>query len=659
MRNIWMLLFVPVMLLSLVREVRAEEVNTLQEVVVTATRYDENTAAIPANVSVITEKDISESNAKNIPDLLRNQAGVMVNDITGSGRFYTVDLSGFGETAPLNTLVLVDGRRINQADLSGVDWMLIPLEDVRRIEIVRGGQGSVLYGDNAAGGVINIITKEGTGGLKGGANLAAGSYGTFKAGSYVSGSLKDLSLHLSGNYLTSDGYRDNSKTVAKDFDFHTTYPVMDYLKIDFSSGYHRDHTGLPGALTESDFAAGFSRTASQFPNDFADTKDYYFRLVPELYFYGEDVFRLDTSFRRRDSLTFSSGDWGNFTGDSAIKTGDISPQIIIKNNFGSIKNSLTSGIDYQKVDENIVDNSLFFGSESLGIFKLKEETLGYYAHDEVSLSDVLSFSSGYRHERANYSFNPSTPGSISMPTDLYTAGVTYAYFKNSAVYANYSKSFRYPVLDELYSFITNTVNTSLLPQTANNYEIGVRHSFSDVFSAHLNVFLIDTDREIIYNPVTYENENLDGMTRREGAEISFEAKATDWLTVKGGYTFLKARIEDGMFKGNNVPNVPEHKATMDVVCHITKEADAILNGIYVGERPFISDFSNSFSNQSGYVVLNAKFIYRLKPVKMFLDINNLTNKQYSEYGVIGGVPLQKAFYPSPGINFLGGFSIDM
>ena len=100
MRNIWMLLFVPVMLLSLVREVRAEEVNTLQEVVVTATRYDENTAAIPASVSVITEKDIMESNAQNIPELLRNQVGVMVNDITGSGRFYTVDLSGFGETAP-------------------------------------------------------------------------------------------------------------------------------------------------------------------------------------------------------------------------------------------------------------------------------------------------------------------------------------------------------------------------------------------------------------------------------------------------------------------------------------------------------------------------------------------------------------------------------
>ncbi len=659
MRHGWILLFVLVILLSLWQEVKAEEVATLQEVVVTATRYDENTADIPANVSIITEKDIKESNAQNIPDLLRNQVGVLVNDITGSGRFYTVDLRGFGETAPLNTLVLVDGRRINQADLSGVDWMLIPLEDVERIEIVRGAQGSVLYGDNAAGGVINIITKAGLGGLKAGANLAGGSYGTFKAGSYVSGNLKDLSLRLSGNYLTSDGYRDNSKTDHKDTDFHTTYSVKDFLKIDFSGGYHWDNTGLPGALTDSDFAAGFSRKASQFPNDFAKTSDYYLRLVPELYFYGSDIFRLDASFRRRDALSFSSGDWGNFTGDSVIKTANVSPQVIIKNTLGSMKNSVTAGIDYQSVDENVVDDSIFFGSESLGTFKLTEDTVGGYVHDELAIIDGLIFSSGYRHEIANYSFNPSTPSNISMSTDSYSAGINYTYSKQSYVYGSYSKSFRFPVLDELYSYITNTINTNLLSQTADNYEIGIKHSFSDIFSAHLNVFKIVTDREIIYNPVLYENENLDGITHREGAEISFESKATNWLAVRGGYTFLRAKIAGGMFDGSNVPNVPMHKATMDLVCHVTKQADAILNGVYIGERPFISDWSNSFSNQDAYVLLNAKFNYRWKSVKAFLNINNLTNKKYSEYGVIGGVPLQRAYYPSPTRNFLLGLSFDL
>jgi iron complex outermembrane receptor protein len=160
----------------------AEE-QTLEEIVVTATRYEEKTFSVPASVTVISEEDIRDSTAQTIPDLLRTAVGIHVNDITGNGRSFTVDLRGFGETASLNTLVLVDGRRVNEPDLSGVDWTVIPLERVERIEIIRGGSGSVLYGDNAAGGVINIITKEGDT-LKGGGEIATGSYSTFKTDAY-------------------------------------------------------------------------------------------------------------------------------------------------------------------------------------------------------------------------------------------------------------------------------------------------------------------------------------------------------------------------------------------------------------------------------------------------------------------------------------------
>lgn len=653
-----MLLLVPMILLSAIRTVKAEEKFKLEEVTVTATRYEEKSADVPASVTVITEENIKNSTAHNIPDLLRTEAGVQVNDITGNRRSFTVDLRGFGETASLNTLVLVDGRRINQADLSGVDWLEIPLERVKRIEIVRGGRGSVLYGDNATGGVINIITKEGTGGLKGGVDLAAGSYGTFKADAYAGGSLKELSLHLSGGYLTSEGYRENSKTDPRDLGLHAAYYVKDFMKIEFSSGYHKDRTGLPGALKESDFAAGASRTDSKFPHDFAETEDYYVQLVPVVYFFGESMLRLDTSYRKRDFLSFSSGDWGNFLGDSGIRTTVLSPQVILKQSFGGMKNSLTAGVDYQKTDNDIVNDSLFFGLRSIGSFNLKKENLGYYTHDEISITDSLRLSGGYRHDRARFSFQPSVPNSIKMSEDLYTAGVNYAFSGKSYVYASYSRSFRYPLLDELYSFITNTINTTLVPQTSDDYEVGVRHYFSDRFSAHINVFRLDTEQEIFFNPVTYQNENINGKTRRDGVEISFDAKTTDRLTVRASYTLLDAKIKGGTFEGKNVPNVPKHKATVDVVYQFTEKAVAVLNGIYIGERPFISDFANEFSNQQGYLLLNAKFSYKWKSFKTFLNINNLTNKKYSEYGVIGGYPLEKAFYPSPKMNFLAGISLE-
>lgn len=636
----------------------AEERTTLEEVVVTATRYSEELADIPANITIISEKEISNSNAKNIPELLRSEVGVQVSDIVGNQRSYTVDLRGFGETSALNTLVLIDGRRVNQFDLSGVDWSQLPLDQVSRIEIVRGGRGSVLYGDNATGGVINIITKEGAEGVKGGIGLEAGSYGTFKAETHASGGTKNFSLNINGDYLKSDGYRENSDVEAKDAGMHAVYYAKDFLKIDFSSGYHWEHDGFPGALKESDFAKGVSRTGSLHPDDFSTTNDYYVKLTPEIYFKGDNVFRIDTSFRKRDFLSFSSGDWGSFLGDSGIKTTVVSPVVILKQNFDKTKNTLIAGVDYQETDNDIVNTSVFLGFPSVGNFTLKKENYGYYLHDEANIAEVVNLSAGYRHDRANFSFSPSTPHSITMSNDAYTAGVTYPYFKKSYMYASYSRSFRNPVSDELFSFYTNTINTALVPQTSDNYEAGLRHYITDNIYVHLNVFWLDTDKEIIFNPETYQNENLDGLTRRNGVELSVSAKATNDLTLRGSFSFISAKIKEGVFSGKDVPNVPKQKLTMDITYNINKAATAILNGTYIGERPFISDFSNGFSDQSSYVLLNAKFKYQWKVLTAFVDINNLTNKAYSEFGVIGGIPLEKAFYPSPKRNILIGMSLE-
>jgi iron complex outermembrane receptor protein len=636
----------------------AEEEIKLEEVVVTATRYEEQPSKVPANITVITEKDIKNSSAQNIPELLKTEIGIQVNDITGNRRNYTVDLRGFGETAPLNTLVLVDGRRINQPDLSGVDWTEIPLERVKRIEIIRGGRGSILYGDNATGGVINIITKEGDT-FKAGGELSAGSYGTFKSSAYLNGSSNGLSISLTGNYLTSDGYRDNSSTEAKDVGLNASYTPKDFIKLYFSTGYHKDTTGLPGALKESDFAAGASRTDSKHPDDYMDVEDYYFKFVPEVSFLDDNIFKIDTSFRKRAFLSFSSGDFGNFLGDSEIKTVIVSPQILFNNTIGVAKNTLTLGVDYVKADNDIVNRSLFFGVSSIGLFDLQKKNYGYYLHDEINILDRLYLSGGYRYDRVEFTFNPSTPNEeTDMHKDLFTAGINYTFYKKSYIYLSFSRSFRYPLLDELYSFFTNTVNTDLVPQSTDDYEVGIRHYFTDDIYAHLNFFRIDTDKEIFFNPITYTNENMDGKTRRDGIEISFFVKPIEWLTLRAGYAYLDAEIKEGTFKGKEVPNVPKHKASLDVVTFLGRGFTFALNGVYVAERPFISDFTNDFGDQESYLVLNSKINYHWKYLNAFLNINNLTNTKYSEFGVIGGFPIEKAFYPSPRINFLAGVTID-
>ncbi len=634
----------------------------LNEVVITATRYEEKISSIPANVSVITEEEIKNSTARNIPDLLRMDTGIHVNDIAANGRNVTVDLRGFGATAVSNTLVLVDGRRVNQADLSGVDWSQIPLDRVKKIEVIRGGQGSVLYGDNASAGVINIITKAGDA-RKFGAGAAAGSYETYKGNAYFSNRTDKVAYSLTGSYVTSDGYRENSDTEAKDIGFTMNAFLGDTVNLHFSGGYHKDNTGLPGALKESDFSAGASRTETVNPEDFAEVEDYYFKGGPEFYFLDDSFIKLDVSYRKRSGLTFSSFVGGSFLGDTDIKTTSVSPQLVLKHEAGPAMNSLTLGYDYGNAKEEIINDSSFSGTAR---FDLEKENYGYYIHDELRIIEKLVFSGGYRHDKVDFTFTPGTPDTTGLDEDLYTAGVNFTYYRNSYAYVSYARSFRYPVLDELFNFITNSVDTGLLPQKSDNYEIGLRHYFSDALYAHVNLFRIDTIDEILYNPAGGAfgfgaNENLDGKTRRDGVEVAMSARLVEWLSIDGNYSYMDASIVDGQYEGSDIPNVPEHKATLGISASPVKGLSLALNGVYIGERPFDGDFTNSFDGQESYIVLNSKIKYQWNYLTAFLDINNLTDEKYSEFGALSlfSFPVETAVYPSPGINVLFGVSVDI
>jgi iron complex outermembrane recepter protein len=638
----------------------SEKQETLDEVVVTATRYEEKLTNVPANITVITEERIRNSNAKNITDLLRSEGSVLVSDIAGNRRYFNVDLRGFGENGPLNTLVLVDGRRVNQADLGGTDWSQISLDRVQKIEIIRGGRGAVLYGDNASGGVINIITKEGDQ-LKAGGEVAAGSYRTYSANAFVGGSpVSNLPFYASGSYLLSEGYRDNSRLEAKDTGLNISYYGIKDLKISIGAGYHQDYNRMPGALKESDFNAGLPRTATKHPNDYARIEDYYFKIAPEYFILGNASLRMDISYRNRTNTTYSSGDFWNFLGTSGIQTIALSPRATIKNELsGELTNNLIAGVDYQRSQEDIRNRSDFFGFVSTGEYTLRKTNYGAYIHDEISIAKRLLLSAGYRWDQADFSFNPSSPDSATMRTNAWTGGINYMYWNKSYAYLSYSRSFRYPVLDEFYSFYNNTVNMSLKTQTSDSYEIGSRFYFRDDIYAHINLYRSDTRKEIIYNPVTYANQNIEGTAQRTGVEFSFSARIFDTFVLRGNYTYINARMKGGMFSGKQVPNVPENKAGLEGQYSPFKGFTVVLNGAYVGERRFISDFPNEYSMQKGYFVVNNKYKYRWKNVTVFMDLNNLLNKKYSEYGVIGGFPAEKAYYPSPGINFFGGMRLEI
>ena len=134
----------------------ADEPYSLEEVVVTASRIESPLGEAPANVTVITAEQIRETGAQTLVDVFDREPGVFTQNLLGNPKTASIDIRGYGEAAPQNVLFLVNGRRINSIDLSGADLAQIPVDAIERVEVYRG-PASVLYGDNAAAGAVNII----------------------------------------------------------------------------------------------------------------------------------------------------------------------------------------------------------------------------------------------------------------------------------------------------------------------------------------------------------------------------------------------------------------------------------------------------------------------------------------------------------------------
>lgn len=664
-RFIAVLVFLIVMLLagnSVAQNFSDKEDNAvvLDEMVVTASRLEEAVSEVPANVSVVTAAEIDDATARNVADLLRSETGVHVTDITGNRRNYTVDLRGFGEAAALNTLVLVDGRRTNQADLSGTDWTQIPLARVARIEVIRGSRASVLYGDNAAGGVINIITRKGKQNEIGG-EAYVGSYSTYGMSAYADGTAGALSYALSGSYLDTEGYRDNSENEVKDFGVDLGYATGDVFSLNLSSGYHDDTAGLPGAIKETEFESGTDRKDSVNPDDFADYEDYYIKVGPEFYFGENGTIRVDAAHRSRNTVSYSTFSGGYFTGETEIRTVTATPQMTLEEMVFGFLHSLNIGMDYTKATEDITNTSEFFGFLSTGEFDLEKENFGYYIYDALTVTPEFTVSAGYRYDTAEYTFATSMgevdPNQTDFDESLFTAGVNYRFKPASNFYISYAKGYRYPVLDEIFNFFTNAIDPTITPQSSSDYEVGIRLGLGEKTDVGVNLFYVETSDEIFYNPDMFMNMNMDGDTIRRGIELTAD-RNVPWGRVGVNYTYTEAEIDDGMYDGSDIPNVPAHQAGFDLLIDCWKPLSMALNGDYVGERAFISDWGNTYGEHEDYFVMNAKLKYTWNNATAFVDINNLLNTEYEEYGVLGGFPSEKAYYPSPEMNFLAGVSVN-
>lgn len=636
----------------------AQEID-LEKIVVTPYRYGEDISKAASSVTVISQRDIKSSNAQKTVDVLRSVSGLMVRDWYGNATKAAVDIRGFGEQANLNVLVLIDGRRVNEVDLSGVDWTQIPLDQVERIEIIRGGSGSVLYGDNAVSGVINIVTKKGLGKPQLELKTQVGSYDMNRQGIFISGSKEAFSYRITASRDATHGYRENSYYKADDFGIRLIYDIEPEFSLRFSSSFHKSDYGLPGPLSSSDLQT-MGRRASKYGDDHAQDKDYYFDMGMDKEFGDFGDFDIGFSFRKKQVDTFWLSSYHSPydpTYKNTIDTFGLTPKYVLNKKIFGCDNKFVAGLDYYRSDYSS-DN--YNHSDALqNTTDIDKASVGYYLQNEYSILKDLTWVGGYRYESAKYNFDyhDNTGFNSDVDKDLkpnkkaYNFGLVYTYQNDSNLFLNTAQSFRFPATDEYFSIWGSPpVNTNLKPQVARNYELGIRHRFSPNLKFDLTLFRMNLKNELYYNPATYANENYD-KTRHQGFEFSFDSKIIKNIGLFSNYSYTKATFKDGTYDDKNIPMVPRHKGSLGINFLLPKNINLNILGNYVGERYFINDQANSLSRLNGYFVADTNISYAYKDFTIMVVVNNIFDKKYSEYGVCNSTTGAKNYYPNPARNF--------
>jgi len=599
---------------------------------VTSSRVESPSITSSKPVTVIDRKTIEASHAQNIVDVLKGQANIVVRDTSGVGAKSQVDLGGFGETGSSNNVVLVDGRRVNSPDLSGTDWTQIPVDQIERIEIVHGG-GSVLYGEGAVGGVINIITRIPEAG--GSISLGGGSFGELSARTRIGSDSEKTRLEMNLSGLSTKGYRDNSFFDRFDAGARAEADLTPEINVHISGNHHKDRAGLPGQLSLAQMT--MNRRQASSPNDFSKTTDSFVDGGISLTASRHLDVNLDGGYRQRNThADFVS--FGSVT-DIIIRTRSIRPKMVYSTG-NALNLKLIAGAD---IDDSHGDMRSFSSTV------ISRKRHGYYGLLELS-DDKQRFniSGGARSEDVQTTFK-ATGDHLSDRIGTWQLGASVGLTDHLRLRANASRSLRFPLLDEYFSLFFGTVDTTILPQTGRHYSTSLHYDLDHAW-LELSLSRANLNQEIFFNPLTFSNDNYPDKTRHDVLMLSGAWNAGDLLQLSGNYTYARALFRGGVFAGKTIPAVPVDRLGMGWKADWNHHFSTKLNLTYVGSSFQISDQSNTGAKLASYLLLDVVGNYHWQGIDMFARIDNLTNRKYSNYAAYN------FFYPAAGIAVHGGAS---
>ena len=591
----------------------------LPNVVVTATRTETPENEIGSAMTVITAKDIADKNINNVADALRTVPGLDVVRSGGAGQQTSVFMRGANSN---HTLVLVDGVEMNDpsSPTGAFDFAFLQTDNIERIEVVRGA-ASAAYGSDAIGGVINVITKKGTGKTKLTAVAEGGSYGTWKTGGNISGGTDRVNYSFDVSRLETSGFSAADKNLGNvlpngyrntNLSGRTGFKVNEALDLGVTLRYGEGKSFLDnGGGKGADDPNSYGRFNELFTRGFGHLK----------LFEGFWEQTVGVAYSRTDRNNVNAIDPLNNFSSAATNLGE-KVKLDYQNIFHVHKsNTVMLGIE-EEADSLSSFASAYspdpiYGYSSSASIPIKTmNTLGYYLQDQIKLFDRSFTTLGVRYDDNNRFGGHET----WRANELYTIKETGTRLKGS-----YGTGFKAPTLNQLYDTIYNTGNINLKPETSRGWDVGVEQDVFKKFSTvGISYFENAFSNLIQADAATYVNQNV-SKAKTNGIETFMEMRPLTDLTLRSTYTYQDAKDLD---TGNQLLRRPRNKASFDTDYRFLEKAHVHVNVLMVGQK---ADYA---STVAGYVMLNLSGSYDIhKYVQVFGRIDNVLNKQYEEvYG---------------------------
>ncbi|MFA5817863.1 MAG: TonB-dependent receptor [Bacteroidales bacterium] len=578
----------------------------LDEVVVTGTTVKVNKRNVPMAISVVNNLQIAESDETallpilngRVPGLFVTERGVMGFGVAGNAAGQ-ISIRGIGGSPTTGVLMLIDGH----PQFMGIFGHPLPdsyvASDVERVEVIRG-PASILYGSNAMGGVINIITKKQTKeGFNGNANLMYGSFNTQKYMASAGYKKNKLSLFASVNHDQTDGHRPNS-------DFNIT---NEYLKLSYQLN---NNISVNSDLSLAHFKATDPGpdTINAVPGSSLNIRRGYWS------------FTVDNNYEKYSGSAKLFYNFGEHKISDGFHSTDANYGLNIYESIKLFKgNNFTVGADYLNYG-GLAENEKAMGGQGMIFKDTTVYDAGIYGFVQQTLFDRLTLNAGLRMQ------NHQVYGKEWIPA----GGLAYKITTQTTLKASVSKGFRSPTIRELYIW---NHNVNLSPETIMSYETGLLQSFlNHKLKFELTGYIVKGDNLIINVPlVGLQNA---GEVFNKGIEFAATANPLENLGLNLTYSYINMK--------SPVYATPKHHLFLSCNYRLNKWQLAS-NVQYVNHLD--TDPSSKTSFQS-YVLLNSKISYQVwKYAELFISAENILNQKYEN----------NLYYSMPGITAFGGIKL--